>query len=259
MAQEGHCCNEQLDCESGICIGGACWPNRDSNASDADSSITVAFIVGVALLLLLCALVSVCCMKSLRLSKLMRHKSVEKHVATDSELKSNQEVNNNADIADETTIMDIPTSNTAKSQIGKGLFKYQRRMTLQSTSPQPSEKVHMRHRSIDVESNNSYANKDGVIMSERQRQQRNQVLEPQKEPPKSWFSIKSGIVPTADRKERRRKTVVVKARNPSGDYFSGLEQDIESVGPSISVKPRWFPNKSSQLSKPTNWLQKQSN
>mmetsp|Transcript_6928 Transcript_6928/g.8299 ORF Transcript_6928/g.8299 Transcript_6928/m.8299 type:complete len:82 (+) Transcript_6928:258-503(+) len=67
MAQDGHCCTNQEDCESLLCIGGACWPKQNRSKDDSKHLQKVAMIVlSVSALLLVCCIMSVCCMRNLK-------------------------------------------------------------------------------------------------------------------------------------------------------------------------------------------------
>ena len=67
MAQVGHCCSHHDDCETQICIGGACWAKQDPDADRGFHMQRVGLIVlAVSALLLTCCVTSVCCMKGLK-------------------------------------------------------------------------------------------------------------------------------------------------------------------------------------------------
>ena len=65
MAQTGQCCEHAGDCATGICIGGACWPEYDTDDEKRDQFVKVAVIIGVIVIALICAcVISIKCMNA---------------------------------------------------------------------------------------------------------------------------------------------------------------------------------------------------
>lgn len=66
MAQEGQCCEHAGDCQSGVCISGACWPKLTIDG-DHHAWKTLATLAGISAILLCFCSVSCCYMRTLKM------------------------------------------------------------------------------------------------------------------------------------------------------------------------------------------------
>ena len=66
MALEGQCCEHAGDCQTGICISGACWPKVTIDDT-YHAKKQLAYIAAIVSVLLLACTLCCCCMRNLKM------------------------------------------------------------------------------------------------------------------------------------------------------------------------------------------------